>query len=97
MTLLIGPFIAFCKSLKGQMLGTIGGKAKFILELGTHDALCFRVSTGKIRRENIQHIKLGLNRYNETKSLHPGDYANLTHNPSYDLALINLFIKSRSL
>ncbi len=93
----INSFITFCKSQKGRVLDTVGGRAKFELSAVDNDAFYYTlVSTGKIRKQGTKYIERILNRYAEIKSLSPKDYLDISVNASYILALIKLYNERNS-
>jgi hypothetical protein len=49
------------------------------------------VSATNIRKQNIRYIKRVIDQYAKTGSLNPGNYANITQNGSFILALIQLY------
>lgn len=88
----INSFLAFCKSREGKVLDTVGGRAEFELSSVAYEAFYYTpTSTGKIRKQAIKYIERILERYEETKSLSPKDYLDITLNASYILALIKLY------
>jgi hypothetical protein len=89
------PFMAFCKTLEGRTLPTVGGQAEFVLAGVTPDTLyCRVVSTDKERRSKRKWIERVLDHHSLTGSLRPGDYVRVTTNASYTLALMDLYLKS---
>ena len=77
--------------LSGQELTTAGSRARFVVEVrqGRDDDFIFFTprSTGKERRLEPD-IEAVLDQFNRTGSRRPGDYAAITQNASYVLALI---------
>ena len=93
-TISFDSFMAFCKTLEGHTLSTIGGNAKFVLVSAKNDRLDYLVvSTQKERHSTRRWIQAVLNHYALTGSLQPVDYGNVTYNASYTLALIDLYLK----
>lgn len=86
-------FMNFCRGLQGRTLATVGGRAEFTLTSVQPDSLDYHVlSTGKDRGTSRKWIVRLLERYEETKSLHPKDYLGITMNASYTLALLELYL-----
>lgn len=89
-------FIAFCRSLEGQTLPTIGGRAQFVLSSVRSDGLYYTVlSTLKVRKASRRYIAHVLKQYRMTNSLRPVDYQHITLNASYTLSLIKLYLKQQ--
>ncbi len=89
-------FIAFCRSLEGQTLPTIGGRAQFVLSSVRSDGLYYTVlSTLKVRKAGSPYIEDVLNQYQMTHSLRPVDYRQITLNASYTLSLIKLYLEQQ--
>jgi hypothetical protein len=52
-------------------------------------------STGRARRETWRRIESVIERFNSIRSVHPGDYSDVTQNASYLLTLIRLRLRER--
>jgi hypothetical protein len=79
--------LALARRLDGQALETVTGKR---FTVGTYrDGLFFTPqSTGNGQTDGRRAHGRFLKQYNETGSLRPGDYAGVTRNASYLVALV---------
>ena len=85
--------MTFCKTLEGQTLSTVGGKAQFKLSLVEDEGIYYTLkSTGKERSVSKRHVERVLSRYIATDSLKNQDYVEISLNSSYILALIKLYL-----
>jgi len=86
-------FITFCKGKQNRMLTTIGGRRSFTVEV-QNETLRYTPESTKKPRTFLRRKDLGpvLKKYNESKSLRPRDYTEMTVNASYTLALIKLYV-----
>ena len=92
-TINLEAFMAFCKTLEGRTLSTVGGKAQFKLSLVKNEGIYYTLkSTGKERSASKRHVERVLSRYTATDSLRNQDYVEITLNSSYILALIKLYL-----
>jgi hypothetical protein len=86
----VTSFLAFCKTIQGRELTTIGGRARFHAEMINHNLRYRPVSSGRSRSYHTA-LEDVLDRYNKIHSLQPKDYHDITWNASYTLAIIKLY------
>jgi hypothetical protein len=91
-------FLAFCRELEGFELTTMARKTKFSVFV-TEEGLEFLVSgTGNRRKHTLSYVESFNKRFaelNDDDALLAGNYNDLTANASYQLALVNLFIRMK--
>lgn len=91
-------FLAFCRELEGLELVTIARKRKFSV-LVTQEGLEFLVSgTGNRRKHTLSYVESFNKRFaelNDDDAFFARNYNDFTANASYQLALVNLFIKMK--
>lgn len=79
--------LALARRLEGQALETVTGK-RFTVGI-YRDSLFFTpAASGYGQTDGRKPHERFLERYNETRSLRPGDYAGVTRNASYLVALV---------
>jgi len=84
-------FLSFCKSLAGQEIGTIGGRAKFMVKV-VGDGLEFTpLISGKPRLHDGSYVDRVLDDFKKTQSFTTTRYSGYTANSSYQLALIKRY------
>src|SRR5262245_31627011 len=85
---------SFATRLDGQTLVTRFRGLKFHFHV-TQDGFEYTPeSTGKRRRQEFRYAERVLTRYNETRSLHPVDYNDISINASYFLAVLGSYLDS---
>lgn len=84
--------IAFAATLEGQTLYTLTRKKAFTVRVVKKGLEYTPVFSKKKRIQEILYIDRQLNIYNETHSLSPKHYNNLTMNASYLIPIIKLYI-----
>ena len=79
--------LGFARDAEGQTLKTVTGKE---FTVGTYrDGLFFTpASSGYGQADGRKPVERFVERYNETGSLRPGDYAQVTRNASYLIGLL---------
>lgn len=80
--------IRFAKTLDGQTLHTDARGKEFRLHVIENGLTYTPSSTGRLRNDPEMVVCRVLDRYNQTGSLRPGDYQDLTMNASYLLVII---------
>jgi hypothetical protein len=91
----IDSFLDFCKSLDGQDVCTIKRHTKFKVKVVGQDLEFTPLVTGKSRPHKKEYVRGVLDMFNDSQSFMPRDYKHYTVNASYQLALIQGYIKSR--
>jgi hypothetical protein len=86
-------FLQFLKSVNGQNFNTQYKQKSFKVETTSNEILYTPQSTGKTRHHDLVTLKGIVDRYNDTSSLHPGDYNEMTMNSSYTLAIIKAYLQ----
>jgi len=87
-------FLNFCKSLAGQEIGTIGGRAKFMVKV-IEDGLEFTpLSSGEPRFHNGKYVDRVLDTFEKSQSFKPSNHR-YTYHASYHLALIKKYLDDR--
>lgn len=81
--------LAACRKLNGKTLRTLAGRATFRVEIEGSNLYVVPTSTGK-RRLLSTGSRKAIDRYNESGSLTPSHYQDLTFNSVYVLRLISL-------
>jgi len=94
--ILIGSFLDFCKSLDGEEVSTIKRHTKFKVKVVGQDLEFTPLKTGKPRLHGKEYVSGVLDLFNDSQSFMPSDYKHYTVNASYQLALIQGYIASRS-
>lgn len=84
-------FIAFVLGISNRQLPTVGGRSSFSVKVAEQELIYTPKTTGKPRRQEFAMAEKILGLYNDTGSLTPSDYLNITRNASYILALIREF------
>ncbi|MDQ5909952.1 MAG: 5-methylcytosine-specific restriction enzyme [Pseudomonadota bacterium] len=84
----IETLMVFARALKGEPLQTIWRKKTFYINLIGDDLEFIPVSSRAPRRERYDQIKALLDELTETGSFRKSDYADLSFNASYVLALV---------
>jgi hypothetical protein len=74
-------------SLEGKELETVTGK-KFTVGVYLNSPFFTPQSSGRGQSDGRKAAERFLDRYNETRSLRPGDYADVTRNASYFVGLL---------
>jgi len=90
----IKSFMAFCASMQGRKLTTVGGRANFYVKI-QNGILRYRPAVSGNFRSHTS-LEDVLKRYNEFHLSQPKDYHDLTWNASYTLALIKLFVTEQA-
>ena len=80
-------FLALARRHEGQTLETVTG-TEFTVGIYLDCPFFIPASTGLGRSDGRAAAERFLARYNETGSLRPGDYAGITRNASYFVALL---------
>ncbi len=83
-------------SLEGQEIHTSTRKAAFSVEVDGEKLIFTPASTKEPRLEYRNSIEQVLVRFNQTRSLAPGNYQDITGNASYLLTLIELLLDDRA-
>jgi hypothetical protein len=87
-------FLKFASSLGGQTIRTRAGNSSFVVEVDG-DALVFTpASTRGPRRQRRAVLERVLRQFEQTGSLKTTDYTKLTVNSSYNLTLIDAYLRS---
>ena len=97
MTLMVidySDFIGFCERLTGSEITTAGGRSSFTLLSANSDRIEYKLSTGKIRRNERVRVQRALEIYEQTHSFKTTDYTSSTQAASYLLPLIKLYLES---
>ncbi|MGZ8475170.1 MAG: hypothetical protein ACXWWQ_02955 [Candidatus Limnocylindria bacterium] len=79
--------LALARRCEGKTLETVTGK-KFNVGVALECAFFTPASSGWGQSDGRKAAERFLERYNETGSLRPGDYSNLTRNASYYVGLL---------
>jgi hypothetical protein len=90
--LTLANFRAAARSVDGQELATLRRRDYFAVRLlpdGSGLEYTPR-SSGKARKQTWQYVEKVIALYNETLSLRPGDYKDITNHASYTLTIIDL-------
>ena len=80
--------LALARQYAGQQLETVSG-TKFTVGVYRDCPVFVPESTGLGRSDGRKAAERFLSRYNDTGSLHPGDYSDVTRNASYFIGLIS--------
>ncbi len=84
------------KSLSGKTFQTGQQKKNFIVQFKKHKIHYIPKTTGKPRPHEDIYLKRVVDRFNETNSLMPKDYVDITLNASYTVALIEQYIVGKN-
>jgi hypothetical protein len=87
---------AFGSGLVGETLVTRFRKRHFSLSVTEEGFEYTPDVSGKRRKSQWRWIERFLQRYNEKRSLHPGDYNDISRNASYILTIIRAYLDSLS-
>jgi hypothetical protein len=79
--------IEIAESLDGQTLHTVTGKA-YTVGLYRHVPFFTPASSGYGQGDGRKATQRFVERYNETRSLRPGDYTDVTRNASYLIGML---------
>jgi hypothetical protein len=91
-----GELILYLKSLSGQYVLTQFKRKSFLVETASNGFFFTPQSTGKTRFHDLDTLRRIVEIYNNTGSLHPKDYFDITMNASYTLALIKRYIQQEA-
>ncbi|HEY7329592.1 MAG TPA: hypothetical protein VH592_18280 [Gemmataceae bacterium] len=86
---------SFAKSLGGKPLHTLAQGKEFTVEVDGDYILYTPASTGKQRRHRPAYLEAVCERFSDTNSYHSSTYRPVTLNPSYTLAVIDAYLKSK--
>jgi hypothetical protein len=79
--------LALARSLDGERLETVTGKA-FTVGIAKECPFFTPASSGWGQSDGRKAAERFLERHNETRSLRPGDYADVTRNASYFIGML---------
>lgn len=92
-------FLDFVEAQKGKSLQTLARKAKFKVRVVKYEqqrGLEFKIcSSGKVKIHKRKFIDSVTGHFNESESFTTTSYTKMTVNASYNLALIDLYLKTR--
>lgn len=90
-SLTLARFRSEVRALDGHVLVTLHRRERFSLRipLDGSGVEFTPLSTGKVRHQSWNYIERVLEMYSRTKSLHPGDYKDVTANASCTLAVMH--------
>jgi hypothetical protein len=80
--------VALARRLEGRTLETVRGKAFTVGIARTGEIFFTPASSGYGQSDGRKAAERFLERYNETGSVRPGDYADVTRNASYFIGLL---------
>jgi hypothetical protein len=80
--------VALARRMEGQTLETVTGKAFTVGIARTGEIFFTPASSGYGQSDGRKAAERFLERYNETGSLRPGDYADVTRNASYFIGML---------
>ena len=89
-------FKNYVKSLSGKTFQTSKQKKNFIVQFKKGKIHYIPKATGKPRPHEDIYLERVVDRFNETNSLMPKDYVDITLNASYTLALIEQYIVGKN-
>ena len=95
LTIDYNALIQFINSLKGQYAFTIFKRKPFLIETASNGFFYTPESTGKTRFHDYNTLRKIVTIFNNSGSLHPGDYVDVSMNSSYSLALIKMYIEQQ--
>jgi len=84
--------LALARRLEGETLETVTGR-QFAVEIAVGTPFFTPASSGCGQSDGRKAVERFLERYNETGSLRPGDYADVTRNASY---LIEMLLRAEA-
>ena len=87
--------LRFADSLAGQTLTTQARDVPFAVERSGSGLVYTLAETERTRPEPVSALEKVLARYQETISLRPADYQDVTFNASYTLALLGRFVAAQ--
>jgi hypothetical protein len=85
---------SFAATLDGQVLRTSAQQKRFTLNLLDNGFEYVPKSSNKPRRTTKEMVERALERYNESRSLAPGHYSDITVDASYLMRLIEMKIQA---
>lgn len=88
----LDSFIEYAKKINDSELFTKKQNKKFLFEIGSTGFYYLPSSTKKQRFQRFIYVKRFIDRYNETRSLNPKDYQDISVNASYLLVIIQNFL-----
>ena len=88
-------FVRFCHSLNGRTLKTLSLGSEFSVEADMNNyALIFTpLSSNTPRHCPVSEVQAFLDHFQNTQSWSTGAYTSRTHNPSYLLAILDIYLK----
>ena len=95
MTIDLNDLILFIKSLNGHYALTIFRRKPFLIETTPNGFFYTPQSTGKTRFHDYDTLLKIVTMFNNSGSLHPGDYLDVTMNSSYSLALLKMYLEQQ--
>lgn len=90
-TIAIDDFLAFVRTLEGEVIPTLAGRAQFTVRVVDNGLEFTPLSTEISRGHTRAYVQRVLDRFRETGSTSTADYQ-FTVNASYQLALIDRFL-----
>ncbi|HLM69655.1 MAG TPA: hypothetical protein VK358_19085 [Longimicrobium sp.] len=88
----IDEFLSFVRTLEGEVIQTLAGRARFTVRIVDNGLEFTPVSTEQPRAHTRAYVQRVLDRFRETGSLSTTDYQ-FTVNASYQLTLIDRFLR----
>jgi hypothetical protein len=87
-------YIRFAKTLEGRTLQTRAQRKRFIVQVEGNN-ISFTPETRKPRNCNKASTEKVLARFNQTKSLSPGHYLDITANASYHMRILEMMTSEK--
>lgn len=88
-------FEAFARARNGETFSTLAQRKPFRFAHSPEAFLYTPLATGKERRHGRRFVERVFDRFLEIGSFHPGDYADISKNASYALALIDAYMRDK--
>jgi len=95
MTITYPEFLQTVTANENKVLSTIAGRASFRVQADPNAVRFTPLSSGKTRAVSAQGIQGYLDVFNETQSFKTTDYSETRRHPSYVLAIIKLWLRSK--
>ena len=83
----------FVKTIEEKLLTTSARKTQFSVKVLEDDLVFTPISSGKPRKEVSRNIVKVIERFNDSKSIQPKDYQDITFNSVYLVTLIEMYLK----